>query len=967
MRKIAIIPILFLLTISVFAQNNPIHSLTLENGLQVVLCEDHSQPQIYGAVCVHVGSKNDPEDNTGMAHYLEHLMFKGTNRIGTLDWESEKVFLDSIDLLYDKLHDITDEKQRNTILLQINQLSNKATAFAIPNEVDVILDRMGSQGVNAFTSNDVTVYHNMFPSNQLEKWLTVYTERFRMPVFRLFQSELEAVYEEYNMYQDNPWMSFMESALAEAYGPHPYGRPVIGYQQHLKNPQTSAMRKFYCNYYHPSNMTLVMVGDFDAAQILPLLKKTMGQLHNESDGVNVVRSFNSTRMNTDLNKAVAEPEGHRIVTKKETPVKVGVVGFHTVGASHRDALVLEMIGDILNNEASTGLLDHLNSNNDLLMSQAINYPMLEDGVFAFAYVPKILGQSHEQAEELVFAVIDSLRKGHFSNDLFEAVKMEYLTDYLTEQETIEGKFDIILDLVMNKCDLAEYEKQAERIRRLTKEDVTRVANRYFGDNCLIYRSDVGFKSHQKLQKPSWEPVVAQNTDVQSAFAKEIEGMPVSDVKSQQIEFNELVYKAELTPDYSFYGARNPDNEIFTLTVAYNYGTFSDVKLEAATDYFNLQGALGMPFDKFQLALQRMGASMDVETTTDRTYITITGFDHDMPEILDLCHKKIAAPSNDEKSLETLINAEHSEVQMQKNDASTWGEALFYYAMYGENSPFLRKLTLNDLKKVSGKELLNSFANIFHYDGYVTYVGTRDFEDVCALVRNVYGLSDKVEKGKRELPQLRTYSKPTILLASNGRFLQSNIYFYMMGTTLEQEKERMRCKAYNEYMSGSMAGVIFQEIRELRSLGYSAYGGYKYDQLSRRPGFLYGYLGTQADKTVDGCSAMGDLLAIFPDKRDKFENARTSAIKQMESSHVHFRDYPQVVASWEEQGYQQDPRQNQIAMMREMSFEEVRDFHNSTVGKSPLVITIAGDKRQINLKELSRKYQIITVKYKDILR
>ena len=197
MKRFFLFSFCFLLSISLFAQHADFQRLRLSNGLDVVLCEDHSQPIIYGAMCVHVGAKNDPADNTGMAHYLEHLMFKGTNQIGTIDWDAEKVYLDSIDVLYDKVHEITDEAQRNEILLKINQLSNKATEYAIPNEVDVILSKMGGEGVNAFTSNDVTCYHNSFPSNQLEKWLKVYAERFRYPVFRLFQSELEAVYEEY--------------------------------------------------------------------------------------------------------------------------------------------------------------------------------------------------------------------------------------------------------------------------------------------------------------------------------------------------------------------------------------------------------------------------------------------------------------------------------------------------------------------------------------------------------------------------------------------------------------------------------------------------------------------------------------------------------------------------------------------------------------------------------------------------
>ena len=214
----------------------------LDNGLKVVLCENHDQPEVYGAVYVHAGSKNDPTDATGMAHYFEHIMFKGTDRIGTINWEKEKVYLDSISLMYDKLHETQDPQAREAIQMKINELSLASTDYAIPNEVDVILTQMGGKSLNAGTSYDHTMYYNIFPANQLSKWMDVYVERFRNPVFRLFQSELEAVYEEKNMYGDGPINAFQEYMFHETFGEHPYGRPVIGYTEHLKNPQPSKMR-----------------------------------------------------------------------------------------------------------------------------------------------------------------------------------------------------------------------------------------------------------------------------------------------------------------------------------------------------------------------------------------------------------------------------------------------------------------------------------------------------------------------------------------------------------------------------------------------------------------------------------------------------------------------------------------------------------------------------------------------------
>ena len=967
MKKIIGLLLCNLLVFSLFSQKMPIRQVTLSNGMNVVLCEFHEQPQIYGAVCVHVGAKNDPSDNTGMAHYLEHIMFKGTDSIGTLDWPSEKVYLDSISLLYDELHGKTDAKERNDILLHINNLSNKATQFAIPNEVDVILDMMGGEGVNAFTSNDVTVYHNRFPSNQLEKWLLVYRERFRHPVFRLFQSELEAVYEEYNMYQDEPMMVFLEDAVAEAYGTHPYGIPVIGFQKHLKNPQTSAMQKFFNSYYHPANMTLVLVGDFEVRGILPLLERTIGQLHNESDGVDPKLAKQTERFNTDLNLPVKPFSGHQIVTVKETPVKVGAIGFQTVGTHDEEAFYLDILGSLLNNESSTGLLDKLNNENKLFMSQGFNYGMLEHGMFAVFYVPKILGQSHEQAEALVFAALDSLRTGHFSDDLFEAVKMDYLTDYLTNMESLEDRFYTVLDLVTNKQTPEFYEKKGELLKKLTKDDFVKIAQKYLTDNCLIYRSNMGIKKHEKLQKPAWEPVVAQNTDAKSEFAKKIENMPAKEIRPQEQLGKGMVTQLDINSKYKLYASRNPLNDLFSLEIVYHYGTISDRKLGSAVEYFNLQGTEKQKFTDFQLELQKLGASLDVQTSSDLTTVSISGFDKDLPKILELCHEKLTHPANDEKMLSVLVDGEKGNKKMQKNDASAWGYALYMYALYGEKSPYLNKLSLKELQKISGDELTRSFAHVFEYDGYATYVGNESPEKVKQYLTDIYDLKEDVKTGTRAFRPLQTYSRPALFLASNSHFLQSNIYFYIQGDKVKTMKQQAACKIYNEFMGGSMAGVIFQEIRELRSLGYSAYGYYSFDGLNRIPGLVVGFLGTQADKTVEGCEAMAELLVGCPDKPEKFETAKACALKKMEASYISFRDYPAQVRRWQEYGFNGDPRQEQMELLKQMDFNQMRDFYYEMVGKNPLVITVAGDKKRIDVSKLAKTYEIKEVKYKDIFR
>ena len=480
---------------------------------------------------------------------------------------------------------------------------------------------------------------------------------------------------------------------------------------------------------------------------------------------------------------------------------------------------------------------------------------------------------------------------------------------------------------------------------------------------------------EKLDKPNWSPVVAQNTDQQSDFAKQIAKMTVKELTMQDKNIADKVQVVGINHGFSLYSTANPVNDIFTLNISYNYGYNADKRLPNAISYFNLQGTENQPFDKFQLKLQQIGASMEVFCTADQTIISISGFDKDFKEIITLCQEKLMNPGNDESKLATLIDEEASAQKMQKKDASAWGTALFHYALYGQYSPEIHKMTLKELKKASGEELLDAFKQATLVDGHITYVGNHDVKEVAELLQQTLiqksakqSSDSKIKKETtRELPALRTYDQPTILLVSNKQFIQSNIYFYLQAKPVVGLKPRTVCLAYNEYMSGSMAGVIFQEIRELRSLGYSAYGGYSYDWLNRRQGMVWGYLGTQADKTVEGCEEMTKLLTRFPEKPEKFENAKEAAIRKLETSTVQFRDLPAKVWQWQEQGYKGDPTTEHLQMLRSITFDNVNEFYKISTEGANMVITIAGDKKRMDLKALGEKFEIIEVKPGEIMK
>jgi predicted Zn-dependent peptidase len=953
MKKLSFLFLLFLAGGCLFAQGDlKTKTIHLENGLKVVMCEDHSQPEIYGAVYVHAGSKNDPVEATGMAHYFEHIMFKGTDKIGTTNWEAEKVFLDSIDLMYDKLHETTDVVERQAIQQKINVLSQKSADYAIPNEVDVILTQMGGKSLNAGTSYDMTVYYNIFPSNQLSKWMDVYVERFRNPVFRLFQSELETVYEEKNMYGDNPITAFQEYLFHETFGDHPYGRPVIGYTEHLKNPQTSRMREFYNTYYVANNMTLILVGDFDIAAAEPIVAEKFG-------------TWRSGELPKEPIYTLPKFNGPTVKEVRMTPIKMGALIYPGVKNSDPDKLPLSLACSVFAN-GETGLMDKLMRDGDIMAAMLLPLSLEDYGGNVMIYVPKLLGQSHESAEKLIFGCLDQLKKGEFSDDLFEAMRMSMLTARLKETESLESLSGLFLELEMTGQSLEEYQAETERLKNITKDEVVAIANKYFGNDYLDVRSKMGFPDKDKVDKPAWKPIEAKNTEAKSDFAKAIEAQQVPEVNPQVVKFGKDVKITEVNDSFKLFSTTNPRNDIFDLKVSFNYGYSSDPDLDRAVQYLQMQGTTTQSPEEFALELQKLGASVDFYATENQFTVHMTGFEKDLNEIMALCSSKLQNPSNNAKYIETIVEGEKTNLSTQREDASTWAQAVREYALYGDKSTFLRRAPLKQWGKKSGEMLLAEIAEALKYDGYVLFSGNTQPESVVEMLKENNLVKLNTIKGQEKIRVEKKYTDSQVFIASNKKFRQSNIYFYVPGEKLNAQDEAMS-SLFSKYFGTDMYSIVFQEIREFRSLGYTAYANYRYDYLERKPGNLFGFLGTQSDKTLDGMNAFKDLIVNMPVRMEKFNASKEALLKSRSSDYVNFRNLPATVQNWMKKGYDHDPRGEVTEIIRNANFEDVQSFYNRMIKGRPVVIMMSGNEKKINKKELGKFGTVTKLKYKQIIK
>lgn len=942
-------------------QSNPLHAevYRLENGLTIYLNEDHSLPNVFGAVAVKAGSKNDPADATGIAHYFEHILFKGTDQIGTLDYRSEKVYLDSIAVLYDALAATQNVQEKEVIQKHINNLSVKAAEFAIPNELGKILDEMGSTAVNAGTGNEEIVYFNIFPSNQIRKWLEVYSHRFINPVYRLFQSELETVYEEYNMYKDNRFATAFEAFNKAFYPSHPYGTPVIGYPEHLKNPSISKMHAFFETYYVANNMALILSGNFNAEEVKPIIEKLFG----------VWRSAPIPPMPKEY---VVEPfKGRTVVQKRLTPIKFGILGYRLVPIVHEDRPVIDVMNKLLTNTSQTGLLDELSVDNKLLGAFAAANLQVDAGGQMIFFLPKIVGQSLKSAEQLVKQKIDDLKEGRFDDELLEGIKTQILVEHQQGFEDQYKRGYMMLMAFVKGMDWKMVVDYPNVVGRISKEEVIRAAKTYLGDDHLVFYSKTGLPGKPGPLKPAFEPIPSSNSDKRSEYASQLEDLEVDFVAPDFISFgsssgDELdVRIMELDENVDLLYASNKINELFELKLSFGIGTYQMPILDQLAEYLMLIGTEKQTFKEFTRKMQALGGNYEISASAGDFTITCQGPDAQFEQILTLICELLYQPALDEEKVKNLYQSARASRQFEQKDPETLGYALFSFAMLGEKSPFLRRLTLKEVKNLKAAALLDNLRKVMEVELSMHYSGTVEPE----VLKNILGSHVhygpiRIESQSPVKREYISYPQPVVFFMKDNKAIQSKNYFYVPGGRADKNEQGF-LNAYKEYLDGGMHSVMFQEIRELRSLAYAT-GAQVYmpvyeDEFTG----LTAFVGTQADKTREAVEVMHGIIGNPPDKMDRMEMVKRSLIQSINSSKPTFRMVSTKVADWLSRGYQDDPRREWVMLYQRMEFGEMADSYMRQFGEKPIITTIIGNEKRMGTDWMKRFGELRTVNQKQI--
>ena len=930
---------------------------TLENGLTVMLNEDRNETSVFGAVVIDGGGKRDPSDATGIAHYLEHVLFKGTSKMGTTNYAKEKVYLDSIEVLYDELSKKKDKKTRLKIQRHINDLSVKASEYAIPNEFTRLIEGMGGTGLNAGTGYDFIYYFNSFPSAQIEKWVDLYSHRFLDPVFRLFQSELETVYEEKNRAMDNPFRVFNETSRKYFFKNHPYGQQtILGSVEHLKTPSLSKMKEYYNKYYVPNNMHLLIAGDFDKRDVKKLIKAKFGKLKKGADV-------------EQLDVPEDDFSGREVIDLAITPYRVARFGYRTVKPNHEDAVVLDLISNIFSNSSKTGLLNKLNNENKVLGSYATTgLGGTDHGGFGFGFVPKDDTQSFEDGENLILKEIDKVKSGEFSEDLLQSIKLNMSMDHETRMESVDGRTWLIMSTILDNVPWEEIKNYPNKVNSVTKQKVVEVANKYFTNNYLIVRSDKGDNKKVKLEKPPFKPVEPQNSESSSEYADMLNDIEPKKIDPRFVDFKKDVKVEDIEDNTHFYYVKNPVNSIFSMNLQFGQGTIENAALSQSADFISLLGTKNKTFDQYKNELQKIGSKIEVYANGNYFGFSISGFDKFFNETLDLLNEFMSnmhVRIEDNSKLEKLVESSKLTRDQEFKDPSTAGRALRDYVMYGKKSPFLRRSTLKEVQSMTSNFLIDQAKEAMQHEVDIFYTGTINEVAVIDQIKNRVSISENLKASKSPITMdYKKHTRNKVFLIDDPKAVQSQIYIMGQGKVLDMEN-RSTSDVFNKYFGSGMASIIFQEIREFRSLAYTAYGAYVNRPDMELPGYFIGYMGTQVDKSMEAISTYMDLFKNMPIKENRISTIKSGLTQSINTRKPGWRSQGAYVSRAIKQGYDNDPNILDYNNYDNVNFDDIINFYKNNITKDPIVITILTDKSKINIDKILDYGELIEVKKKNI--
>ena len=924
---------------------------TLDNGLKIYMSINKDEPRIQTNIAVNTGSKQDPSDATGLAHYLEHMVFKGTSKIATINWEKEKIILNEISNLYEKRRNTSDENKRKAIYRKIDSLSGLAAQYAVPNEYDKMISSIGAKGTNAYTSSERTVYINEIPSNEFEKWLSIEAERFSELVLRLFHTELEAVYEEYNRGKDNDYWLAYETMSAKLFKKHTYGtQTTIGTGEHLKNPSMEKIHQYFNEWYVPNNMAIILSGDINPDITVDLIKKYFGSFESKE-----VPTFKAA-----VEDEITEPE---YVTVTGTNTAWVNIGYRLPGVKNEDIFMIDLFDNLLNN-GQAGLIDlNLIKAQKVLDAYSSENVMKDYSTFELSGVPRD-GQNLDEVKELLLAEIEKIKSGDFEEWMLKAVIKNFK---LREQEGLlynRVRTSIMTDAFILGKEWSDVVNTNEKLNKVTKQDIIDFANKYFKNNYVVVYKENGERNSPKVEKPEITQIPL-NRDTFSVFAKNFYSNVSSRLNPIYDDYSREITIDSLKSGVKLYHVENKSNETFSLNYILEMGAYSDKEMAMAVEYLEYLGTDKYSANELQLELFKLGLYYDVYAAQERVYVTLSGLDESIEEGIQLFEHILANVQPDTIALENTILdklKEREDAKLSKRSILYGG--LLNYGQYGDDSPIKHKLDKEELNNLDANNLVAKIKDLTSYEHYIYYYGRKEVSEVKSLLNMYHNTPNELQpiKQSKKFSELSMDSNKVYFV--NYDMVQSEL---MMLSNVGPYDENLLAtgRVFNEYFGSGLSSIIFQEIRESKALAYSAYSVFTSPNKLDKSHYVRAYVGTQVDKLEDAKIAMIDLMNNMPEVEDQFQSAKIAALKKIETSRTKRASLFWKYLSSKEMGRNFDINQKIYPEIKNLELQDIKEFFNTKVRGNNYTYLVIGNRELVDMEVLEKMGELKELSLEEI--
>ena len=891
---------------------------TLDNGLKVYMSVNKETPRLQTYIAVRVGSKNDPHETTGLSHYLEHLMFKGTESFGTSDYEAEKPLLDSIKALFEVYRTKTDPAERIALYHIIDSISYEASKIAIPNEYDKLMSIIGAKGTNAFTSNDMTVYQEDIPSNEIDNWAKIEADRFMHPVIRGFHTELEAVYEESNMSLTDDQEKAMQAIDSVLFARHPYGlQTTLGTQEHLKNPSIINIENHRSNFYVPNNIAICVSGDFDPDTFVATIEKYFGDWEPNPD-IKMLEYEEEAAITAPVEKNVYGLDAEFVM-----------VGWRTPGdKDFRRSEVGDLVRSILSN-GKAGIADL-----DLIQAQKVNsffgfnYTRPDYGEFLLFGYPRA-GQTLEQVRDLMLEEIAKLRSGDFDDELIQSTINNYKLSKMRQLERNGNRAMAYVNSFISGHDWRDDALQMERLEKVTKQQIVDWANEYLGANSHVtaYKRLGVDKNISKIAAPAITPIET-NRDKQSDFLKEIQLTEVQPIEPVFLDFSKDMKKGEIS-GLEFLYKKNEINDIATLNCTFDKGTQNDPRLDIAFRYLDYLGTPDRSAEQIKKELYALACNERYSAGPTQSYIGVTGLDENVGKAMVIVEDLIFNAVADTNILAEVKSDILKNRADEKLNQSACFSALQRYIFYGPELIGKSTLSNEQILALTSDELLQAVRDLYGKKHEILYYGPSDEAAAKKMVSQSHKMDGSLEPLVKEIPQNRRVEKSEVFLTP----YDANQFYYLQYSNRGEKFDVANdpdITMYNNYFGSGMNAIVFQEMREARGLAYSARAFLNTPAYKDMDYNFYAFIASQNDKLREAVVEFDKIINDMPESPEAFEVAKTAVLNNLRTTRTTGINVLYEYLDLRDLGLAEDRDKAVFEKIQGMTLEDVKAFQQKWI-------------------------------------